>query len=527
MVMTWVLFFAWLVVAGALVFGWTRAERLRYPLLGGVLVLSAAHQLMFATLAEDAFISFRYSANLAEGHGLVFNVGERVEGYSNFLWVVLVAGPRALVNADIITTARVLGVLCALGCVLVTYVLTRRITGSARAGLLAATVVAGASSLAAYGPSGLETPMFALLVLLVLLAVQANRPLVAGLLVALATMTRPDGIVIAVVVGVWLVAAAVRQKTWRVPLWYVAGAVVLAAPWTVWRVVYYGHLVPNAIAAKSGASTSWLLRSGFDYLSGYLVAAQALLVLVPVAVFALLKSRAAGLPVLALALGVVYIGFFVATGGDWMPAWRFFAPAMPLLAVGCVAAAAGPWPVATRGAPVLAASVAALLLASSVWHPSFKKTIDAWHAQVNELGDMGAWVHDTVPDGTTIATFANGALSYAAGSKVTVVDLLGLTDEHIARDGKRDSSMMIGHQANDYEYVLGTRRPSLVFTSGTGYAVTPDCSVNPMYSGRYRGAVFRVEGQDRWIVVLFRADVADRLVARMDHRGGYVKERWC
>lgn len=525
--MAWLLFAAWLVVAATLAFGWTRIERLRFVVLGAVLALSTVHQLMFATLAEDAFISFRYSANLAEGNGLVFNVGERVEGYSNFLWVVLVAAPHALFNADIVTTARVLGVLCTLGCVVAGYALTRRLTDSAGAGLLAATVIAAASSLAAYGPSGLETPLFALLVLLMLLALQANRPLVAGLLVALATMTRPDGVVVAVVVGVWLLFRAYREKAWRAPVWYVAGAVVLAAPWTVWRVVYYGHLMPNAIAAKSGASTSWLIQNGFTYLSGFAIAAQALLVLVPVAVFALLKRRAAGMPALILALAVVYIGFFVATGGDWMPAWRFFAPAMPLLAVACVAAAALTWSVRTRAAPVLAAAVAALLLAASVWQPNYKPTIDAWHVQVNELADTGAWVRDTLPSGTTIATFANGALSYEAGTGITVVDLLGLTDEHIAREGKRDSSMMIGHQAQDYDYVLNDRRPSVVFTSGNGYATNPACAVGPLYADKYRGALFQVVGQQRWVTVLLRKDDADDLADRMDADPNYLMERWC
>ncbi|MCY3959730.1 MAG: hypothetical protein OXG65_15775, partial [Chloroflexi bacterium] len=39
-------------------------------------------------ISDDAFISFRYVRNLLEGHGLVFNPGEYVEGYTNFLWVL-------------------------------------------------------------------------------------------------------------------------------------------------------------------------------------------------------------------------------------------------------------------------------------------------------------------------------------------------------------------------------------------------------------------------------------------------------
>src|SRR5690606_9328035 len=47
-------------------------------------------------IGDDAFISFRYARNLAEGEGLVFNQGARVEGYTNFLWTVLLAGFIAL-----------------------------------------------------------------------------------------------------------------------------------------------------------------------------------------------------------------------------------------------------------------------------------------------------------------------------------------------------------------------------------------------------------------------------------------------
>ena len=67
------------------------------PPIGGMsslvaaLVLAAGltHVLSLRFFYDDAFITFRYAANLAHGHGLVFNPGERVEGYSNFLWTVL------------------------------------------------------------------------------------------------------------------------------------------------------------------------------------------------------------------------------------------------------------------------------------------------------------------------------------------------------------------------------------------------------------------------------------------------------
>src|SRR5437867_5557888 len=58
-------------------------------LAAGALV---AHMRVFNFVTDDAFISFVYSRNLAEHGQLVFNLGERVEGYTNFLWTVLLAG---------------------------------------------------------------------------------------------------------------------------------------------------------------------------------------------------------------------------------------------------------------------------------------------------------------------------------------------------------------------------------------------------------------------------------------------------
>ena len=55
-------------------------------------------------LSDDAFISFRYARNWVDGHGLVFNHGERVEGYTNFLWVAMLAIPN-LIGLDIPTMA--------------------------------------------------------------------------------------------------------------------------------------------------------------------------------------------------------------------------------------------------------------------------------------------------------------------------------------------------------------------------------------------------------------------------------------
>ncbi len=540
------MFAVWGAVTVAQVAAWPRITAStvwRWAAVTGTVAVSLLHQLMFSTLAEDAFISFRYSQNLAEGNGLVFNAGERVEGYSNFLWVVLVAIPHWLVGANIIFTARALGILCALATVVVAYLLAMRITGSGGAGVLAATITAVSSSFAAYGPSGLETPLFGLLALSALLAVQANRMLVAGLLVALVTMTRPDGVVLAVVIGLWLLVRVVRkQATWVSLAGYVAGAAALVVPWTVWRVAYYGYLMPNALAAKSGASLRWQLEVGWNYLVGFAVAAQAVLVFVPIAIFVLasrrrqIDERARSVVWLLFTLAIGYLAFFTVTGGDWMPAFRFFAPVLPLLAVALAAVWALAGPDARRAepageprthgpsrfGPMLAAGMGLVLLVVSVYGAHMKDSIDEWRTQVHELSEMGTWLRNTMPAGSVISTFANGALSYAAGTAVTVVDQLGLTDEHIARQGKRrPSGGLIGHTANDYEYVVNVRKPDVVLTTGGGYARATSCVVPPVFAEHYVAVPFKMAGEELWAPLFIRKDRLADLLPLLDADPGF------
>ena len=108
--------------------------------IAGALFLAAglawlvAREMHFATwVDDDAFISFRYARNLAEGNGLVFNTGERVEGYSNFLWTVVMAGCHKL-GFDLPSAARLLGALFSILSPMMLFFFTRTKRFSSAAG---------------------------------------------------------------------------------------------------------------------------------------------------------------------------------------------------------------------------------------------------------------------------------------------------------------------------------------------------------------------------------------------------------
>src|SRR5215468_11796699 len=74
----------------------------------GVAVLAWRASRYWPFIADDALISLRYAKRLVAGHGLTWTDGERVEGYSNLLWVAACAGLHAL-GLGLITAARALG----------------------------------------------------------------------------------------------------------------------------------------------------------------------------------------------------------------------------------------------------------------------------------------------------------------------------------------------------------------------------------------------------------------------------------
>ncbi|MET8993541.1 hypothetical protein [Amycolatopsis sp. NPDC004169] len=551
---------AWLVVAATVVLTWHRLDvdrGWRACVLTLTLGLSLLHQLLFATVTEDALVTFRYAQNIADGNGPVFNPGERVEGYTNFFWVVLVALPRAAFGADIRTTAVVSGVLAALGCVLVSCFLANRIVAAAAPegalprpaiGVAAAVLTASAGGLAVYGASGSEVPLFVLIVLAVGYALAARRPVVAGVLVAFAVMTSPEGLVVAALAGLWLAGAALRAKhSWWAPVGYALGALVFLIPRLAWRATFYQHFVPAPLAAKLGGPLNDRLATGWPYLSGFALAHQGFLLLGLVAAVALVLRRsdtgtraaeseahreaqvvkaveARALIWLLFAMAAGLSAAAVLIGGDPGPSWRLLAPVPPLLAVaaagtyGVLAAeVAGkpsprpkPWPVGTRLVPVTAGGLAGIAVLVSVFSPEMLDRVRNWHAHGVELAEIGGWLGDYLPPGSVVSAAAPGALA-AHGGQLLIIDVLGRTDDHIAREGRHD-----GGVATDYDYVVNGRRPTVALPADGGYADRQHCAIDPVYAGKYQVATFRRVGTPYWVSVYPRAEQAKSLVADLD-----------
>ncbi len=442
-----------------------------------MIVFAVCHALAYDALRDDAFISFRYAQNWAEGHGVVFNPGERVEGYSNFLLVAMLAALHGWFGLDIVSAAVFIGVVSTVGTVwAVERYASLRARGDRRAGLLAAMVVGGSASFAAYAFCGLETSLFACLVVMALLVGARGGTLTAGVLAGLATMARPEGgwVFVALFAGCGFGGERRVGRSLRTTVGYLA----LVAPWMIWRVSYYGYLVPNQIAAKRGMDPAYQLELGLRYLVKGAAAQIGYALLGLVAVWLVLRGwRIARRRIdhVDLVLVVAFAGFAafpVATGGDWMPAYRFTITAV---VVGAMVCARG-WTVAREASvsPMVARQFAVAVLVVIVQGMTMPKMYEYVVAQNHVVEgeiEVGKWLGRSLPEDTVTAAWANGAVPFY--SRLHTIDLLGLTDEHIARRGKRLPKGHPGHIAFDSEYVVKRAPDVITYLGGGGLKPEP------------------------------------------------------
>jgi len=439
-----------------------RSARTRELAIGGAIALTLLFAFRFSTLellVDDAFISFRYAEMLAQHAQLVFNLGERVEGYSNPLWTLVLAAGIAM-GAPPTLLAPALGFIFGLfTLLLVVHGAHRLLDCSLEIALGAAAVVALQPAWCFWAGAGLEAPLFAFELVALWTAVWAfdgwRGALVSALVATSLALTRPEGALLALLVVPALVGRGARPREVAA-----TGGIVLAvlALHLGLRLGYYGSAVPNPVIAKAAFSLAGLER-GLAYVGSYLFR-EGVVFLLPLVVVAPRSKR-----LLALwALGLVYVVFVVAAGGDGLYRHRLLAHVTPLVVL---AAAPGAQWLADRGRThrlALSVGLAGNLTMPLAWSDFF---VGHSLAEVREWetrwADVGTALARAVPADTRLATNVVGRVPYY--SRLPTLDLLGLTDPIVAAtpiEGR--GSGYAGHERAAPEYVL-ERAPDVIYLS--------------------------------------------------------------
>lgn len=293
----------------------------------------------FAWLCDDAFISFRYAENWAEGSGLRFNAWDQppVEGYSNFLWVAMGALVELLGGEQ----TRVMPWLSAAAgiAVLVTlaWALRRGLSLSDRTSAFSLVTLAGSVPFATWATGGLETMAFTacffLVFTLMTLWPQGIPVLAAGLLGLALALLRVEGAFWAA--GLGLLGWFVRRSRGERAGSEVVGTlfIIAAGAWAWWiaRYLYYGDPWPNTVHVKVGFSAATLATGG-RYLATFALTwlTPALLLLaVPLG----LAGRHRRTTLAALGCWAGIWAYAALVGGDFMAMGRMLVPSLPFQAL--------------------------------------------------------------------------------------------------------------------------------------------------------------------------------------------------
>jgi hypothetical protein len=478
-----------------------------YLLYAGYYIANSSFELFekrWYCLFDDAMISMRYARNWVEGHGLVWNIGERVEGYSNPLWTAIMAGVHLLPLPDRLMSLAVqcLCVVIGLGYVWATYRLGRS------AGLTRAVSTGGSAVTAIYYPlthwnlQGMEQGLLCLLLVggaaVAIRAWQkAKVSVLAGVLFALALATRADAFV---PLAAMIVGGAVRYRRMRAPAFSAAIALIVFGAFGAIRWQYYGSFWPNTYYLKLGLPFGFRLgvlapnffsvtldRLGIVFVGSCILVPAAMRVSFRWDLFTVFLST---------------VAYTIWVGGDAWPYDRFICPAIPFAGLALahgyerfiVFLAGDEARPRTPRRPGLV-PIAAVVLAFSMNEARVREWLraDVFYRSANVQNTcIAIAILDRTTEEARVATFWAGAIPYF--SRRYAIDVLGKSDPHIAREVPPTLDVRIGpgHNKFDFEYSLLKRDADVLDMAGG--TLWPDLTEYPWFQTAFRGDQAIVDG---------------------------------
>jgi arabinofuranosyltransferase len=409
-------------------------------------------------MVDDAFISLRYVRNALEGYGLVYNIGEKVEGFTSPLHILLtyILGRFGL---NLVLASKILGVmsfLLILGCLC--------IWGSIRktgqfldlpSFVVTFSIVITSFSLTFFAITGMETVIFSCLTLLVFVdATRLEITFRSISLIFIAFLCRPEGITFLP----WIMLAIfwVRKADSRLAIsskknilyfkqseiWAIGAFLLAVATFEFVRWMYYGALLPNTFFAKApwtmeSGTTHWSLKGLGSIIYFFSASGGVLGVLLFLAALAR-KQDSMGILLLVSALTLSQLFFQKFAGSDWMIGARYLIPVLPVWAIGLgvsivVLDILKPLSRLLRCAAV---SVIVIMVATMNFSDTrqFLRNIQNYPNNVQAsvgLRQIGSWIKQNVPQDYRVRNWRIGAIGYYCDNPI--IDTWGLVNKEVAR----------------------------------------------------------------------------------------------
>ncbi len=461
-------------------------------------------------IQDDAFISFRYVQNFVDGNGLVFNIGERVEGYTNLLWV-LILSVFVKMDFDIGNTAQMMSLAFGVLVLVMTYLLSGLVTvkgdidqksfkknksGAEDASteffdLIPPALLVFTGSFVFWAISGMETTMFISFCLLGIYFYIKNKDSSSpdykfSIFLLLATLTRPEGLYF---FGLILIhrfgllfmekrGEGIKEFFSKKNLISYLVYVIPVIFYFIIRYSYYGYLFPNTYYAKTGFSSQYL-NAGLEYFMKFF-SSYLLYGVVLIAPLYLFRKKENFFEVSLFYLLIVsFILYVISVGGDVLKQNRFFLPVLPLIYILFAKFLTDLYFKFNRNLGKGIAFASVLIISTVVCYfyytsqkENLQSEINSENGLVEKMKITGNWFKNKQKElgrPLVLAATTIGSVSYFAGPEVVVIDNLGLTDKEIAHNPKpvpEISAEVLGWKERNYnaDYVM-SRNPDYVYFS--------------------------------------------------------------
>ena len=442
---------------------------------------------------DDAYISYRYGKNLMNGHGLVYNAGEKVEGYTNFLWTVITAPFTKVEGVDVAIFSSFLGLVISIINIFLVGLISRQFNGVNSKYLkylvlLPPLFLVLDDSIAFWAIGGMEFPMYTLFILGIIYNYfkvnDSDRHIYyISLFLMLCTLTRPEGnMIIVITLAHMFLFRKKILKFKKVFFTIILSYALFCLVYYGFKYFYYGQLIPNTFYAKGVTDIKMNLVLGAKYIAlciGTRLYIFLFILFIPFGK-AVKEFRLSYL----VGFSTVYFMYLIAVGGDWMIANRFFVPVLPLLYILSVIGFINfikkvkdyynNESKALKLANTLVVLISALIFTVTLSFLEYRQLIiEDNNARYEMQWSMfGKWLKKNVPPETVIAVGPAGKIPYY--SELYTIDMWGLNNNYISRtDSKR---LQAGHKKFDIDYVLSLN-PSFII----GYAGFTDEDMAPRY----------------------------------------------
>jgi arabinofuranosyltransferase len=449
-----------------------------YSICGIAILLVLASCLVYPGywgLGEDSYITYRYALNFAAGHGLVFNPGEYVEGYSNPLWLFMLI-PWLSAGVPIAFASRIMTFIMSAALIILIWRMGHY--GRGRKMFLpafAALLFVFNYYFVHYAQLGLETILLALLLTLAAFLLMKKQLIPTSILLGLAAWTRPEGAIYFVALTILLESRRYFQKekldrgAWYIP------AFILLAVLFLWRWNYYHEFFPNTYYAKVDPGAVSQKVKGLRRVLAFLFSGTRLLFWLP-AVMLIFKRPKDNRVLVYLTVILADFFYVIMVGGDFLPLFRYVVPVLPLIVlltgeglIGIdkflskyswrVPAVAGVCLVVLLGGfghlgwqgggPMMFGPVNYLKSADFRMKTGMKWTdprpIDDIKAYV------GVWIDNNLPAEARIATGQIGQLAFYSNRET--LDLIGLANKFVAKNGGFTIPFLVDDWAPDYIFL--------------------------------------------------------------------------